>query len=316
MVQKIKGVLFMKKTFKFGFTLAEILVTLSILGLVAAITIPSTINNYKKRQIITGLQIANSTLSNALLQSEAINGHISTWDFQNFDNCCSTKYAEEFATTYLTPNLNVMYNCTFDREDNRCFGKKNHIVGLSGLDLQTYTGGSGSYMFRLKNGLSYAVKKYSNNGKKVLIAVDINGPDKGESKAGVDVFYFQMTPEKGLEPFGDGGDGCQWANAASGAAGTGGAGSTCAALIINNNWKFPSNYPLKFNPANYSYWVMDPVTGGWYGINCANTAAFEAYNKKQCQKKQNDGNIPQEEDCNDKNVRLNYGISETSCYGK
>ena len=33
---------------KFGFTLAEILITLSIIGVVAALTIPSLIQHYKK----------------------------------------------------------------------------------------------------------------------------------------------------------------------------------------------------------------------------------------------------------------------------
>lgn len=45
-----------------GFTLAEILITLGIIGVVAAITLPSIISNYKKQVIKTGFK--KSLLSN------------------------------------------------------------------------------------------------------------------------------------------------------------------------------------------------------------------------------------------------------------
>ena len=54
----------MKKD-KNSFTLAEVLITLSILGVVAAISIPNIINNYQKRLNITKLQKAYSVLETA-----------------------------------------------------------------------------------------------------------------------------------------------------------------------------------------------------------------------------------------------------------
>lgn len=48
-----------------GFTLAEVLITLSILGVVAAITIPNIIQQYQKRLTITKLQKAYATLEQA-----------------------------------------------------------------------------------------------------------------------------------------------------------------------------------------------------------------------------------------------------------
>lgn len=47
-----------------GFTLAEVLITLGIIGVVAALTLPILIGNYKKTAYVTGLQKAYSVLNN------------------------------------------------------------------------------------------------------------------------------------------------------------------------------------------------------------------------------------------------------------
>lgn len=47
-----------------GFTLAEVLITLGIIGVVAALTLPTLISNYKKQTYVTGLQKAYSVLNN------------------------------------------------------------------------------------------------------------------------------------------------------------------------------------------------------------------------------------------------------------
>ena len=46
----------------FAFTLAEVLITLAIIGVVAALTIPSVISNYKKTEIETGIKKSFSLL--------------------------------------------------------------------------------------------------------------------------------------------------------------------------------------------------------------------------------------------------------------
>ena len=45
-----------------AFTLAEVLITLGIIGVVAALTIPTLIANYKKKQAISKLQKNNFTV--------------------------------------------------------------------------------------------------------------------------------------------------------------------------------------------------------------------------------------------------------------
>ena len=55
--------LYQYKQIKFGFTLAEVLITIGIIGVVAALTLPSVIGNYKEKEIITKLKKVYATLS-------------------------------------------------------------------------------------------------------------------------------------------------------------------------------------------------------------------------------------------------------------
>ena len=57
--------------FKKGFTLAEVLVTVGVIGVVAALTIPSLSNSYQKRMLATQLQKAYSQISQAGVMATA-----------------------------------------------------------------------------------------------------------------------------------------------------------------------------------------------------------------------------------------------------
>ena len=51
---------------KAAFTLAEVLITLGIIGIVAAMTLPALINNYKEQEIITRVKKTYTTIAQAL----------------------------------------------------------------------------------------------------------------------------------------------------------------------------------------------------------------------------------------------------------
>lgn len=57
-----------------AFTLAEILITLGVIGVVAALTIPTLISNYQKAQYITALKKAYSQFNQVLSQIALDNG--------------------------------------------------------------------------------------------------------------------------------------------------------------------------------------------------------------------------------------------------
>ncbi|MDO5437119.1 MAG: type II secretion system protein [bacterium] len=57
-----------------GFTLAEILITLAIIGVVAAVSIPSVISNAQQQEFKTGLRKAVSVLNSAITMNMALDG--------------------------------------------------------------------------------------------------------------------------------------------------------------------------------------------------------------------------------------------------
>ncbi len=78
-----------------GFTLAEVLITLGIIGVVAAMTIPTLIANTHKRQYTTALKKAISTLSNAARMSEAQFGY----DFAGINQHCDANSGSDHPET-------------------------------------------------------------------------------------------------------------------------------------------------------------------------------------------------------------------------
>ena len=58
---------------KFGFTLAEVLITLGIIGVVAALTIPSLMSKYHRMTVETKLKKFYSTMNQAIKLSEEDN---------------------------------------------------------------------------------------------------------------------------------------------------------------------------------------------------------------------------------------------------
>ena len=68
-----------------GFTLAEVLITLAIIGVVAALTIPSVISNYQQMEFKTGLKKAVSVLNEAIQTNIAQDGE-TPYDNSNLFN--------------------------------------------------------------------------------------------------------------------------------------------------------------------------------------------------------------------------------------
>ena len=64
---------------KIAFTLAEVLITLAIIGVVAAMTIPTLITKYQEKQTVSQLTKVYSTLASAYQMMQAEYGTIDTW---------------------------------------------------------------------------------------------------------------------------------------------------------------------------------------------------------------------------------------------
>ena len=116
-----------------AFTLAEVLITLGIIGVVAALTLPQVVTNYEKKATEVRLKKDYSTLANALKMAEAEHGPIETWADENdsMDNI----YQEYFKK--MEPYIQFAVKPCF--EEAKCFPKRSGAY---------YTG----IYFRLKDG--------------------------------------------------------------------------------------------------------------------------------------------------------------------
>ena len=88
---------------KCAFTLAEVLITLGIIGVVAAITIPSLVTSYQKHVVETKLAKFNSTMNQAMRLSMVDNGDPDSWLERNHNY--SYPETVEFMNTYFLPYI-------------------------------------------------------------------------------------------------------------------------------------------------------------------------------------------------------------------
>lgn len=101
----IRDILYHYKNSKYiAFTLAEVLITLGIIGVVAALTMPALIANHEKKVTVTELKKVYSELSNMIKLSENENGEMATWDFPKSEG--DTEEAIEFLNKYYVPYTN------------------------------------------------------------------------------------------------------------------------------------------------------------------------------------------------------------------
>ena len=64
-----------------GFTLAEVLITLGVIGVVSALTMPALIKKYQQHVTVTQLKKAYTELNQAVKFAEAEYGDMENWDW-------------------------------------------------------------------------------------------------------------------------------------------------------------------------------------------------------------------------------------------
>lgn len=90
---------------QFAFTLAEVLITLGIIGVVAALTMPTLTANYKNKILINQSKNSYSKLSNALILSKEQNG------FDSFGDLFGPNYTNDEIIQELSKSLQMTKIC-------------------------------------------------------------------------------------------------------------------------------------------------------------------------------------------------------------
>lgn len=175
----------MKKKYN-AFTLAEVLITLGIIGVVAALTMPTIINNHRNYALKASFLKTYSILANA---AELAKMDLNIFSIQeNF----SSEFEEAFAK-----RLHVVDVKTQLRFSNSKYNTMNYS-NTTGFNSCLMLRGIKEYI--LNNGASYCIRDgggFSGADKDLgyVIGFDTNGPYKGPNRAGYDVFEVSFTDD-------------------------------------------------------------------------------------------------------------------------
>ncbi len=228
-----------------AFTLAEVLITLGIIGVVAAMTMPTIISNHNKAVVVTKLKSAQSIITQMLTMAIVDHGDPNTWDFNN------ALGAEISETESLIKSLTEKYFLPYLND-----AKHSGYMSLKEAGYEPYKTADGrynysnlgdeskkQYVIELANGITIFVYMNSStiSGKltSVLLYIDVNGKKK-PNVFGRDTFvanidsttgqfkwlYSSLTHEQIIKE-------CS------------GNGLSCGALIQHDGWQITDKYPIR-----------------------------------------------------------------------
>lgn len=186
---------------KKAFTLSEVLITLAIIGIVASLTIPTLVNNYRKKQFETGLKKEYSVLLQAL-------------DMYKQDNETPLKKEDtdqshgEFKNK-IKPYLKILVDCGDDQAggyEAKCVQNGDYTQDKK-YTYKTYSGNiAKENLFDdgqiILNDGSHMLFENPGGGSAVYVSIDVNGYKKLPNKWGEDVFTFQLMNDGKLLPMG------------------------------------------------------------------------------------------------------------------
>lgn len=192
---------------KKAFTLAEVLITLGIIGVVAALTLPTLITHYQQEALRTALLKNYSVISQALQHMSADLG----------TDIVPENFAQQGFKEQFMPYFKVLYDCGLgssditDRENAKKYcPSEQHYTGTTNRYSEHYKIFSGTkYLdptllnngqFALMDGSLIMIENWS--GNELYISVDVNGITKRPNVWGKDLFTFQLTSKGKLLPMG------------------------------------------------------------------------------------------------------------------
>lgn len=189
----------------YAFTLAEVLITLGIIGVVAAMTLPTLIQNNRNKELQTGLKRSYSIISQALDMYQAEYGERIKAD-GSLKNLALGKYLKKY--------LKVIKDCGYAHTGDSAPEASQGCVPNSAAARQNgtfyKTFNSKSFInldpfddsqFILNDGSIILIE---NPGEDEIlhISVDVNGYKKKPNRLGQDLFMFQIDKDGKLLPMG------------------------------------------------------------------------------------------------------------------
>lgn len=182
---------------KLAFTLAEVLITLGIIGIVAAITIPQLVNNYKAKRLRTQFLKSYSTIQQAFKEMEA--DDVST-DPTTYN---TLEYYKTFMNYLQAPmdcgiGDNKYLPCVYMRDSSsKDYKPYKTYDGKTNASMILFDDGQ----IALQDGTLLLFENYAPR-MRVFVSVDLNGYNNKPNRWGYDLFTFQLVDNQ-LKAMGD-----------------------------------------------------------------------------------------------------------------
>ena len=231
---------------KVAFTLAEVLITLGIIGVVAAMTLPALIANGRKTETISRLKKFNSTMQQAILMAQKDYGETENWN-KSPNNILK----DDDGNPILDDNGNLQYDVAAGNVDSYNFISQYILPYIKYVKVLESDPNYGDYTtIYLADG---SVAQIS-NGACIDVQYDVNGLNR-PNQQGIDKFYFLLctTTTDKLDQFGRANQ--TWGtrlkydrNSRESALNHCKDSSykyACTRLLELDNWEFKDDYPYK-----------------------------------------------------------------------
>lgn len=169
---------------KKAFTLAEVLITLGIIGIVAAMTLPTLINKHQKKVLKTAFITSYSLLGQAISKLKADTGLSSLYNYYVvYDEEKGYYMQNEFKQDFEKQLKFINYS-------SKMHPKYRTYDGSREISIDSTSYSIGKFQYALANGalLRFEING-SLDGKRISIMVDTNGL-KPPKRFGFDVFNF------------------------------------------------------------------------------------------------------------------------------
>lgn len=181
----------------FGFTLAEVLIVLGVIGIIASITIPALFQNYSDNKIATKLKKNFSTLTQCFTKAIQDNGStVDQWGLTGWDS-----QSANIIINTISPYLQVVKNCG---TGTGCWPSSSWQDSDTGLGKLILSDGTlfaiGAYSPCYSSSNVSSPSPYIKDAC-AEIYLDVNGFE-GNSQLGVDEFYLYLPSNGYIAPAG------------------------------------------------------------------------------------------------------------------
>ncbi len=226
----------MKRCFtKKGFTLAEVLIVLAVIGVIAALTIPTLMTKWREQATVTQVKKAYSDLSQACELLIAQRGNDAMQQILQGYAYADYGGATTLATAFASNMRNAKQYDTTNIYTNNSLDLNGKLTGMGGANYGISTANGSVLTFWIEDSNctnNWGPESYG----KVCAVVELFTQPEKQSQWGVNVFEFLITAD-GVVPIGAPGTYRDWLcdiNNPPADNSNGPNGSGCAYLVINN----------------------------------------------------------------------------------